>query len=245
MKPARRFHVINVGLPKTGTASIAHVFGNYRSEHERGFRESLDAILRDRKRPDDARLAGFLRARDRAGSLEMDSSGLNGYRPALLSRTFPSARFLFTFRDCYTWCRSMFLDMLNEQEQDVSRDVMEGLMGVPWSCFESERRLAERLDLALDGASRFWREWNERVLTELPPSRLLVVRTEDISRSLDRMASFAGVPAGTLIAERSHSNKAYRPFDLFEKAGEARIRARIDVHARPLMERFFPGEKTP
>jgi len=40
----RRIHVYGVGAPKTGTVSLAQLFGNYRTAHEAHVSESPDVV---------------------------------------------------------------------------------------------------------------------------------------------------------------------------------------------------------
>jgi hypothetical protein len=152
MKPTtsapRRFRAYGVGLWRTGTYSLARIFGRYRSVHEFEFEPTLDAVLRRRSGEwTDARLRTFLRRREAARLLEMDSFFLNGcYVPALRDE-HPDARFILTLRDCYSWCESTLNMFLHQgrhgRENHRIKSVAQGLLGLPWSGFEDRGAVVE------------------------------------------------------------------------------------------------------
>lgn len=112
-KRKRTFQAYCIGLPKTGTTSITNIFGNYRSIHGFLLPEILRILTaRNEEKISKKEIANFLRARDERGWLEMDSSGLNFFFLEYLARQFPSAKFIFTIRDCYSWCDSMLNNAL-------------------------------------------------------------------------------------------------------------------------------------
>jgi hypothetical protein len=99
------------------------------------------------------------------------------------------------------------------------------------------------MDEAVQTTAGFWEGWNEAVLRDLPAERVLVVRTHEISDRLEEMAAFLGVPSAALDARKSRANQAPELWraGLFQSAGYAAVRKRIDLHCGPLMKRYFPG----
>src|SRR5689334_21825647 len=107
-RPARRFHAINVGLPKTGTTSMAGIFSAYRSGHEFMFREMMTALgHRALGTMTDEEIRNLVVERDRLGYLEFDSVSFAWSYVDILSREYPDARFFLTIRDCYSWLDSI------------------------------------------------------------------------------------------------------------------------------------------
>ncbi|MFI5361187.1 MAG: adenylyl-sulfate kinase [Elusimicrobiota bacterium] len=249
---ARRFHAYNVGLPRTGTLSVASIFSQYRSGHEFCFDSMLPVIARSRSGSlRKADLADILRVRDDAARLEMDSSGLNGYCSGLLSELFPESKFLFTFRDCYSWCESMVQHLLRGYEQmpDKSRhpdryfiEFIEGPVNLRWSWFAGREILLKNIDPVLDRLSKFWRRWNKKIIDETPRSRLLIIKTDRLSQSLDLMAEFLGIPVSTLDAAQVHRHRKSHPgaISVFKGAGYSYVKKAIDENAGPLMKLYFP-----
>src|ERR1043166_5506594 len=98
----RRFHAYNVGLPKTGTTSVAGIFSNYRTWHEFLFLETgravadwVTGVISDEQ------LKVFLQERDAIGGLEMDSSSYNHNYAHFLAEIFPQARLRLPLPACY------------------------------------------------------------------------------------------------------------------------------------------------
>jgi len=107
-KKPRRFHVFGVGLPKSGTHSIARLFGiRYRSDHEpRAPMTNVMLVRWIEGSLTDGAFADFLRARDVRLNLEMEANHPLHHCTPLLVDLFPEARFILTIRDCYSWPNS-------------------------------------------------------------------------------------------------------------------------------------------
>src|SRR5262245_13877986 len=73
---ARSFHAYCIGTPKSGTHSIAEVFGTrYRVAHEPEYDLLIETILSASSGAiDHSRLAKFVRARDKQLNLELECS---------------------------------------------------------------------------------------------------------------------------------------------------------------------------
>jgi hypothetical protein len=54
---------------------------------------------------------------------------------------------------------------------------------------------------------RFYARETARIEAALPPERSLVIATEGLSRSLDTIAAFAGLPRSALNGAGSHANR--------------------------------------
>jgi len=93
---------------------------------------------------------------------------------------------------------------------------------------------------ALDGYFSYWAEHNSRVLSLVPPERLLVIRTDQISRMAQHIAEFAGVPASFVEAGRTHAFKVQNRANLLEQVARDYLESKVEQHCRPLMARYFP-----
>jgi hypothetical protein len=230
----RLFRAYNVGLPKTGTTSIAGIFGNYACGHEYMFPETTraigdyatGAITREE-------LKSFLLHRDRLGGLEMDSASFSFSYVDLLIDEFPEAKFVFTIRDCYSWLDSVFnLTLLIGTEMpqwmiEYGKRTLD--ITIPREMLQSREQFVAHVPGVLDGFLRYWAERNSFVLRHLPLERSLLLRTSEISSSIDRLAAFIGVPASSLMAENSH---------LF--IDRESLNRRFDAHCSELMKKLFP-----
>lgn len=245
--PARRFHAYCVGTPKSGTHSVAKIFGTrYRVAHEAAYEPVIRMILAaaDGSASRD-QLLEFIRSRDRTLNLEMEASHLLVHLLDLLLAEFEEARFILTIRDCYSWLDSQINNQLVYIEADHWKDFGEfkyrhEALRHP----KEERVLAEFGLYTLDGYLSAWASHNRRVLDTVPPHKLLVVKTRELSRDLKKIADFVGVPAGRLHVEGTHSFKARRKFGMLARLDEQYLEEKVNQHCRDLMDVYFPEVKS-
>lgn len=242
---ARRFRVYNVGIAKTGTTSIAGIFGRYRSAHEFWFEETVKQVSAwHRGTLSAADLRQYVLRRDREGGLEVDSATFNHHFLPLLIEEFPDSKFIFSIRDCFSWFDSIVTMGLKagtavpawmmEYGHFIARETVDhGSIAAP---FDIVRVLPD----LVDGLFRYWSEMNTKVLDLLPAGRALIVRTHEISISLDRLALFVGVPRDSLVAVARHSNRAAEKLEILESLDADLVAERYEAHCRKLMERLFP-----
>lgn len=244
----RRFHLYCVGAPKTGTMSMAQLFRKYyRAAHEPGM-AALAGVV-------EATYAGaigrqelrrFLRAHDRERRLEMESSHPIALFCGELVQVFPEAKFILTVRDCHSWLDSAINQHLGDlrhpdpHQPAYWKRLNDLYFGRAGGHPPAERVLEQAGLYTLDGYLSFWAAHYRRVLDAVPEDRLLVVRTDRLSRELDRIARFAGIPADTLDATRRHSHRTAAKYDLVAQIDRAYLDEKVDRHCAELMRRFFP-----
>ncbi len=247
--PWLRFQAYVVGLPKTGSTSMATLFGNYRTGHEWQLMELLGpAMARRRGEVDDEEFLRSTGHRFVPPSLEMDSTTSHHLYADLLSRTFPHAVFFHTVRDVRSWVTSL-LDM------SLRKRLGRKLLGLGFSPVEIEY-VASRTEgaydvdrddreddrAALPPLMRSWAGHLREMAATLPPARTMRLRTRDIPRLLPEIAAHVGVPVSTLRADLSHANRAPHRFDRFAAFDGDELRAAYDVHCADLMADLFPEE---
>lgn len=247
--PWLRFQAYVVGLPKTGSTSLATVFGNYRSSHEWDLMELVGAgLARQRGELSDAGFWQATRGRLDPPSVEMDSATSHHLYVDLLASRFPKAVFVHSVRDVGGWVSSV-LDMV------LRKRLARRLMDVPYSRWESEylavmtegRYDLDPANVDDDGTSlaplmRFWAAHMKQMPAVLPADRSLVVRTRDIGRRFDDLAALVGVPASSLREDLAHVNLAPVTFDRFAVLGGAEVQQAYDEHCAETMAKVFPEE---
>ena len=214
--PARRFHLVCVGLPRSGVVSLFTLFRNFRAANEYAEVETIRKLVDHRNgHLGHEALSAFLARRDRESALEMDAASflhLVGDQLAMLS---DETRFVLPVRAPDTWFESYLAELLRVYDRLRARgksppawqqDYGEMLLGrFDWE--EVAAREAWQSGLP-DLAQRFLAHWAEatgKMLDTLPPERTFVLRTEDLGPLRDRLAAFVDQPAGSLT-EASHSN---------------------------------------
>lgn len=236
----RRVHLYGVGTPKSGTHSIAAMFnGTLRAAHEPERRLLNDLAIRmaqGKTGPDEA--AKILRRRDRRLWLEVDSSAANVHVLEILVKEFPESRYVMTLRDVYSWLDSA---MNHRIARKGPRWVLYDDFFAPPRVYPREERVLEEHGLApLDFYLSRWVDRNTKILETVPAERLLVVRTHEISRDAERIASFAGLKPGEVDKGKSHAYRAAEKHDLLRKLDRGYLEERVAAHCRTLMQEYFP-----
>lgn len=221
-------------MAKTGSTSIAALFGHFRASHEFMMRESCEVVAaRFAGSLSSAEMRSFLRQRDRAGRLEMDAATFHwGYAEELV-REFPESKFIVTYRHWYAWLDSV-LDMLMTFRRDLPAWLFEYgrlVTGVRFAAdaFRSRRRAVEAVQEHLEELLEHWARVNRMLLRSLPPDRRLLIDTELIGERRCEIAALAGVPARSLRSESFHSNKALLKHCLLAECAGERL---VDVGRR-------------
>lgn len=242
----RRFHAYCVGTAKSGTHSIAELFRtNYRADHEPEAEKLIGTFLDASSSPKKEEiLLKYVSTRDKKLCLELDSSQLNYFLIDILIKEFADAKFILTMRDCYSWLDSF----INHQ---LARPCSPNWVRMRDFRFKhgrfeyarEEQFLAQHGLYTIDGYLSYWAEHNREVLAKVPKSRLLVVRTQEISTEIERIADFVGVPAETLNHEKSHSFKAKEHFNILSSIDRHFLDKKINTYCKSLMDEFFSDFK--
>ena len=248
----RRIHVYGVGAPKTGTTSIFSLFSkNYRSVHEAHLIQTTDLLEKRVKGSiDRQQLTKEIRRRDRRWRLECESAHYIAHFCDVLAKVFPRAKFILTVREPRSWLRSMIDQCIKKPRSGFLKDGgLDQWVRIRDMCFGSppdkyappESVLAKHNLHTLDGYLAYWARHNRMVLDAVPHDRLLVIRTRDLSKSIDRIASFADVASTTLSRGKSHSNKARKKHGLLNEIDEHYVQKKINEHCTGVVKRL---EKT-
>ena len=240
----RRCRVYCLGLPKTGTVSIKGVFGNYRTAHEFMQWDTHQMVIkRNKGQATKADLLAFLRDRDGAGCLEMDSAHFHRHYVDLLAEAYPDAVFVCLIRDCYSWLDSMInYFTLPDREAIQARDLDNGMpFDLPQGACEAKEELVRNFDQYIDQPLAHWGREYRAMLAKLPAERSIVIRTHEIADAIDRIARLAGVPPDTLLMDRCHLNKATYHVKVLSRYDPAFLQQKFDLYCKTLMDQFYPG----
>lgn len=247
--PWLRFQAFVVGLPKTGSTSLATVFGNYRSAHEWDLMDLVaSGLARQSGNLSDGEFWEATQGRLHPPRIEMDSATSHHLYADLLADRFPQAVFVHSVRDVGSWVSSL-LDMV------LRKRLARRLLDIPYSSWESQYLgLVTEGHYDMDPASvepdqasmaplmRYWAAHMTQMPKVLPPERSLVVRTRDIASRLDDLAALAGVPASSLRADLVHVNRAPVTFDRFAAFGGDDVHETYVEHCAEIMAEVFPEE---
>lgn len=244
----RAFHGFSVGLPKSGTQSIARVFGaHYRVAHQPTSDEVVSYAARKATGAVSSRaIVRWLRRRDRHLWLDLESSHVLHYLIGDLAATFAEARFILTVRDCYSWLESEINEHLGPGAKKEPWRTAYALRYGQWPASRRDLPLLE-LGLAPLGAYlEYWSAHLDRVCEAVPADRLLIVRTDEIRSDLGTIAGFMGVPVTNLDSDKVHVHR--RPetrIRLWENLDHAYLADLVDRHCHRWMTALFPEVSGP
>lgn len=247
--PARRFHLVCVGLPRSGVVSLSTLFRNFRAAGEYAEAETVRTLVAHHEgRLSRDALRACLARRDRESALEMDAASFLHLAGDLLADLSDETRFVLPVRAPDAWFESYLRELLRVLDRlrargkappAWQRDYGRMLLGrFDWE--EIATPEARRAHLP-DVARRFLTHWAQatgRMLEVLPPERTLVLRTQDLGALRGRLAAFVDQPVESLTGE-SHSNAGPpgpSPLDGLPEGWLARAAAEIcgPTHARAL-----------
>jgi hypothetical protein len=174
--------------------------------------------------------------------LDMDSASFLGHFTDFLAYHYPDGRFVVTIRDCFSWLRSIITHLATRRT--VSRawleyqDVRFGRLGV---AFRPEETLLEKAGLyPVAGFLSYWARMNAQLLDSTPKDRTLILKTEDLNRSVGVLAGFCGVSAATI--RQAHENAMKRTWEGLVQLPAEFIRSLADVYCSDLMEQLYGCE---
>lgn len=248
--PWLRFQAYVVGLPKTGSTSVATLFGRYRSAHEWELQQLIESAIRRRNGELDDE--AFLRATGERlvpASLEMDSATCHHLYADLLCDRFPSAVFLHTVRDVLSWTSSL-LDMM------LRKRIARRFIQMPYSVWERDYLASVMAEgtyvldpddagddrAALAPLMRYWAAHLREMAGCLPADRCLRVRVNDLQERLPEIANLVGLPVETLRTDLVHANRSPLRFDRCAAFDSDALRAAYEQHCADLMAEMFPEQ---
>lgn len=216
-----RFCLFCIGLPKTGTTSIANIFKRYRFGHEVWFAKTVSTIEKWQKGDISAEaFRSFVMNRVTENGLEMDSSSFNHYYIDILLDELPEAKFILTVRDFKSWLNS-YLGMLLRWRLAIPQEYRIPEWQLAYGrCqfgvfdpkdFVSRETLKVNLPAIANRFFLFWAQSYTRIYYLIDRKRTLVLETGRISNSIPAIGRFVGIQASTLDETVSHSNRGTWP----------------------------------
>ncbi|WP_299891428.1 sulfotransferase [uncultured Ruegeria sp.] len=207
-----------MSLQKTGTKSVAGIFGNYRAAHEfqhEAATEALSAYKSGELNENEVR--AYLATRDAIGQLEVDSTSFNTWFAEQYVDLFPGARFLIILRHPIEWLDSVLThiqrDVFHTAQTDqpypdrFKRQAELVVSSFSPEAFLDDEQLIKALPEISKGLLVHWQERNTHLINTVPVDRRLVLRTDRLSASIPQLAQFVGVPSKNLIAQQSHLHR--------------------------------------
>jgi len=246
-----RFKAYGIGMGKTGTVTLSIIFSKrYRTAHEperRFFANKIVAFAHGKINKND--LIKYVNQRDRRLGLEMDASHLNLHLLDILVNEFSEAKFILTIRDCYSWLDSSINHRLARLGSSVEKrawfrhmdDLRFGADRFKYA--KEEKVLVDNGLYTLDSYFSWWKTHNTRVLSTVPPERLLVVKTRELTQSIPQIETFLGITPGSLLTS-VHANVRRKKFNILSQIDKDFLEEKANFHCKELMDQYFPEVKS-
>lgn len=215
-----------IGAPKSGTTSIAGVFeSNFRAGHELEREDLIRTIHRHYRREiGDEEYITELKRRDIRVWLEFEATCFLGYRPDLLYRAFPNAKYILTIREPLSWLDSMINHTINYPPR--SEDVIalwHGMFFEPqdYPHTEQDKVLKQHGVYSVEAYLRYWARSIQSVLDSIPSEQLLILQTAEVAKRHDKIAAFLGIEEAQLDRQSSHMNQAPAKYHLLDQIAQS------------------------
>jgi hypothetical protein len=238
----RHFQAYCLGTNKSGTHSIANMLAkNYQSDHENDHGTLINGYIDWQEgKIDPVDFQEILLNHDKYAWLEMDSSHVHIEYVDLLVELFPKAKFILTIRDCYSWLDSYLNHSLNYKLYDSWDRLHNWRYGRGEHTYSiTEAVLQEGGFYPLRNYFTAWSTHNQRALDAIPPERLLILRTSEISHSSEKIGKFLNTPNLSLDIQRTHSFQAPKKHHILTKIDENYLREQGEKYCGELMKEFF------
>ncbi|MDZ7693143.1 MAG: sulfotransferase [Balneolaceae bacterium] len=227
----RQFHVFCVGLPRSGTHSLANLFRlNYRADHEpyHGATVKLLIDLYKNKISKD-RIINHLKVKDEILQLELEAAHyLYKLVPELVS-LFPESKFILTVREPRSWLESE----INMNYRSVRGKIWSRLEYARYDKYGFEYKIPKLKNIKgvypISSYLHYYLEHIDLVLKSVPPERLLILDTFNLNGSIDKLCDFTGADKKRLNFTKIHSSKnSEKQIHLNESVSEDVLNKKIE-----------------
>ncbi|MEZ4862280.1 MAG: sulfotransferase [Caldilineaceae bacterium] len=242
----RRFQVYCIGMPRSGTHSIAAMFAkHYTSLHEPAYHDTIVHLLNYLHGGYSGdKLKTLLIARDRYLRLEMESSHVLHHLTNSLVSLFPDAQFILTIREPLSWLESEINQNLITQRWPVWKSLEQYRYGRYHHSFQPEEKALAMLDNVYPIRSylAYWREHYLYVKANVPQERLLILKTSELYHSASTLAAFLGIQPQTIDLAHAHAGvNNLKPFRLYQYVRKDFIQEQVDECCGEIVRELFPG----
>ncbi|NBD37249.1 MAG: hypothetical protein GVY10_01615 [Verrucomicrobia bacterium] len=242
----RRFRCYGLGLGKSGTHSLAALFGReYHSAHEPYDKELIGKLLeREQGRLSRAAFRAYLRRRDRHLWLEIEVSTLLIHYAEDLAEMYPEARFVLLMRDPFSWINSSWNQLALRDRAEWYRDLDAWRYGADARDYgdpsEAEALGPHRLP-GVRSHFRLWGDHYRRLRKNLPAERTLLIRLLDWEAAPQRLAEFLTLPAEHLRMEEREQYRARGNLGLIHRIDGKYLHELAEAYCGDLVREWFPS----
>ncbi|MDC0609959.1 hypothetical protein OAP63_04445 [Vibrio sp.] len=235
----RKAHVYCIGAAKTGTTSIAQIYnGPLRAAHEPSVTSTTDLVISYLSGDlSDQECIDKLRKRDKSLNLELESSHPLGYLAPFLIEMSPKSKFIVTIRNPNDWLKSRINFHLKRKPDEWDK-YRQFIWSRHHSRYEKEELILEQNQLfSLDAYLKQYSEQYQIIFDSIPEERRLVIKTDEISYSLDKMNGFMGLNKPSV--EAIHTNKMDVKESIYDLISKEFIEEKVNNSCGWILNKYF------
>jgi hypothetical protein len=226
---------------------MAYIWGNQiKCAHEPDGKVLLDLIIdKLEKSIDHQAFEKAVVALINAQNLDVNSSGINFFILDVLLENFPHAKYILTIRDPYTWLDSLFNHSMFKSCSDNFTKLRDYRFRPDLYTHPPEEKILKDNNLyTLDGYLKYWFYHNKTIIDRVPEKKLLIIRTDQIQQSIDRLSRFAGLKDSSKMVTNCHAFPARQKFNILSQINPVYLNRKIEEHCGEVMRTYFPEIKT-
>lgn len=234
--------IFGVGCAKTGTHTVGAMFeGFVETAHEPDALKLIRLLLEREATGDRSTLLKFLSQRDKDLQLKVNASHINIYLIDEFEELFEDNRYVLTIREPLHWLRSFTDDSLRRDAQQEWIDFRVFRFGPPSGHPEAEAPLAEHGLFTLSGYFHYWQSAINKVRSQIPPERLMIVQTEELGPRAAEIANFAGISIGDKGPSNTHAYKNTERFGVLEAIDREYLLSTCEAAVGDTARSVLPG----
>ncbi|MGD1921619.1 MAG: sulfotransferase [Pleurocapsa sp.] len=238
----RRFQIFCVGLPRSGTHSLAHLFEPFYAAKHEPLKQLTVANIIDwtNGKHSDFKMRSILANRDKYLKLELESSHFLHHVIELLVDIFPKAKFILTIREPVSW----LVSEVNQNYTSRNSDFWGTLQNFRYGCYGNEYINKSLIDIPnvypISNYFSYWKDHINKIIDNVPAERLLVIDTFEITNSLNEIASFTGSNQDNFTQEKSWSGKRKSELDLYDLLEKSQVLSQAEEHCGDFIQEKVP-----
>lgn len=239
----RNFHVFCVGLPRSGTHSIASLFRHkYRAAHE-PYAGTTILLINElfKGKATKKQVTEQLIIRDSILQLELESSHyLYQLIPQLL-KLFPESKFILTVREPRSWLESE----INKNYKSIDGKMWSRLESLRYGRYENSysNLSLEKMEGVYPVSTylQYYIDHIDFVLENVPEQKLLVLDTFSLKKNIGRICEFTGAEMNLLNLSGIHSAKStWKKIQLKHVLKVEKLDTLIDKYCKSYIENKLP-----
>jgi translation initiation factor 2 beta subunit (eIF-2beta)/eIF-5 len=238
----RKNQIYCVGLPRSGTHSLAHLFGtHFCSKHEPLSGPTVKFCMGvANNKVSNSEVEKVLKMRDLFLNLEVEAAHYLFIFVPYLADLFPDAKFILTVREPRSWLNSkinMNLKTAGDGFWDEYQQIKYGKYSYP---YQSDYLECNKYLYPISNYLKYYKNHIKTVIDYVPKNRLLIVDTFSISKELERIASFAKVSLNQLNLEKQHVSKGKKLIQIEQFVVKDIITHKIQTQCESFINEYVP-----